>query len=88
MSKVVLACVATLLFIVVGCVAKQQIAGLKVKDATDYVTKAAASIQDRPECRVFKDEIMGHASDSLYDGKTTGAVGALQQRARAAGCAR
>lgn len=86
MSKVVLACVVALLFVGLGLAAKHQIAGLEVKDASDSVAKAAASIQDRPECRVFKDGIMGHASGSPYDGKTTGSVVALQQKARAAGC--
>ena len=88
MNKLVLVGVVAILFVGLGWAAKRQIASLQVKDATDYVTGVAASIQDRPECRGFKDGIMGHASGSPYDGKTVGPVVALQQKARAAGCVR
>jgi hypothetical protein len=37
------------------------------KDATRYASKIAETIQDRPECQRFKDEIMAQAKGSPYD---------------------
>lgn len=59
---------------------------LMAKDATKYVTKVAATVQDRPECQKFKDEIMSYGKGSPYDGKTTTPVVAAKQKANVAGC--
>jgi hypothetical protein len=59
---------------------------LMAKDATKYVTKMAATVQDRPACQKFKDEIMSYAKGSPYDGKTTTPVVAAKEKANAAGC--
>lgn len=48
----------------------------------------AATIQGRPACQKFKDEIMAHAKGSPMDGKTTTPIVAAKQKATAAGCAK
>ena len=70
--------------IVSGC--DNPVKSLMAKDATSYVTKLAATVQDRPECQKFKDEIMSYAKGSPYDGKTTGPIVAAKEKANAAGC--
>ncbi|MDD5395552.1 MAG: hypothetical protein PHE17_21220 [Thiothrix sp.] len=56
------------------------------KDATNYATKMAATIQDRPECRKYKDEIMSYSKGNPADGKTTTPILAAKEKARASGC--
>jgi hypothetical protein len=59
---------------------------LRPKDATDYATKMAATIQDKPECLKFKQEIMAHAKGSMADGKTITPIVQAKMQAGAAGC--
>ena len=70
--------------IISGC--NNPMNSLMAKDATSYVTKVAATVQDRPECQKFKDEIMSYAKGSPYDGKTTGPIVTAKEKANAAGC--
>lgn len=58
------------------------------KDATNYATKMAASIQDRPKCQKFKNEIMSHSKGNPADGKITTPILAARENAKAAGCAK
>lgn len=58
------------------------------KDATNYATKMSTTIQDRPECQKFKQEIMSYAKGSPYDGKTIAPIVTAKQKATAAGCAK
>lgn len=61
---------------------------LMANDATKYATKVAATVQARPECQQFKDEIMSFAKGSPYNGKITTAIVATKERANKAGCGR
>lgn len=58
------------------------------KDASNYATKMAATIQDRPECQRFKDAILAQAKGQLTDGKTVAPIVQAKQQATAAGCAK
>lgn len=60
---------------------------LKQKDSNRYATKMAESIQNRPECQKFKDEIMTHAKGSPYEAKTAMAIISVKEKAKTAGCA-
>lgn len=61
---------------------------LAPKDASNYASKMAATIQDRPECQKFKDAIMAHAKGSPTDGKTVGPIVEAKRKATEAGCAK
>jgi hypothetical protein len=56
------------------------------KDASGYAQRMADLIDDRLECRVFKQEILAHSHGSPYSGKTVSAIVNAQQKAIAAGC--
>ncbi len=56
------------------------------KDATNYATKLAATIADRPECQQYKDEIMSHAKGLMSQGKTVGPIVQARADAVKAGC--
>ena len=58
------------------------------KDASHYATKMAATIQDRPECQQYKNQIMAHASGNPADGKTVAPIITAKQKATQAGCAK
>ena len=58
------------------------------KSANSYAAKIAATIQNRPECQTFKDQIMAHANGNLYDGKTVTPIITTKQKAIAGGCAK
>ncbi|PIV91306.1 MAG: hypothetical protein COW45_06360 [Gallionellales bacterium CG17_big_fil_post_rev_8_21_14_2_50_54_146] len=59
---------------------------LTPKDATNYCTKMAATIQDRPECQKYKNEIMSYSKGNPADGKTTTPILAAREKAKASGC--
>ena len=59
---------------------------LTQKDATNYATKLAATIADRPECQQYKDEIMSHAKGLMSEGKTVGPIVQARADAVKAGC--
>jgi len=61
---------------------------LAPKDATNYATRMATTVQDRPECQKFKQEIMSYAKGSPADGKTTYPMALAKQKATNAGCAK
>ena len=56
------------------------------KDATNYCTKMAATIQDRPECQKYRNEIMSYSKGNPADGKTTTPILAAKEKAKVAGC--
>lgn len=56
------------------------------KDATNYATKMAATLQDRPECQKFKSEIMSYSKGNLADGKTIAPILTAREKAKIAGC--
>lgn len=58
------------------------------KDASNYAAKMAATIQDRPECKKFKDEIMAHAKGSVTKGKDVYPIVEAKHKATEAGCAK
>jgi hypothetical protein len=43
-------------------------------------------IDDRPECRVYKQQILAQSKNSAYAGATMAAIGEVKRRANAAGC--
>lgn len=61
---------------------------LTPKDATNYATKMAGTIQDRPECQKYKNEIMSYSKGNPADGKTMYPIGVAKERAKTAGCAK
>lgn len=56
------------------------------KDAGGYAERMASLIDDRQECRVFKQEILVQSKNSAYAGSTTNAIVTAKQKAKAAGC--
>lgn len=57
------------------------------KDSTRYATKMADLVQNRRECKKFKDEIMSHAKGKSGDGKVVTAIISAHENAKKAGCA-
>ena len=56
------------------------------KDASNYATKMAATIQDKPECQKFKVQIMVHGKGSPTHAKTLHDIEKVREEAKSVGC--
>ena len=77
----------SLLFAITSAHAAGPLDGMLLqKDASGYAERMASLIDDRPECRVFKQEILAQSKNSAYAGSTMTAIGEAKRKANAAGC--